>query len=437
MPHTKVLIVSVGGSPAPVIFSLNQRQPEYVIYFASSTSRKMVRENIEPALTFKPRDHEILVTPDEEDLGLSVAELLREVPRLLDLWGIGFEELLGDYTGGTKTMSAALVLALAERGCSYSYVGGKSRSKDGLGVVLDGHEKMLFLDNPWDSLAVSACRDAQLLFNRCRFMSVRDLADRTAARTDRHSPFFEALRFLAEGYYAWDNFNHGRALQWLKRGESQLRNYSAASPQAAVRRFHAEVATNLPLLEGIHLELGRLVKSTPGKKDKQSAQPAGESSLLVMDLVANAMRRADLEFKFDDAVARLYSAIEKLAKYRLKIAHQIDSSAVDLTQVPVSFHAELTHCANPREGDKIQIPLHKSYELLAVLGDPLGAAYATQSEQLRKVLSIRNMSLLAHGFEPVSEETYRKLLAIALAFLGVKPEELPRFPQIDFGGEGL
>jgi CRISPR-associated protein (TIGR02710 family) len=437
MTTPKLLIISVGGSPAPLIFCLNRRRPEYVIYFASKASRKMVRESIEPALEFKPRDHHIVVTPDEEDLGVSVAELLREIPRLLSGWDIPFSQVLGDYTGGTKTMSAALVLALAERGCPYSYVGGQSRSKDGLGVVLDGHEKMLFLDNPWDALAVGPCRDAQLLFNRCRFMSVRDLAARTAARTDRHRPFFEALQHLAGGYYDWDNFNHARALQLLKRGESQMRNYAAASPQSGVRRFHEEVAANLPLLEEIHTELGRLVKSNPGKKDKSASEPVAVRSLLVADLVANAMRRANLEFKFDDAVARLYSAVEKLAKHRLLVAYGIDNSAVDLAKVPEALHDELKSCANPREKGKIQIPLHKSYELLADLGDSLGATYTAQAEELRKVLGVRNMSLLAHGFAPVSEETYRKLLAIALNFLGLDAEELPRFPELDFGGEGL
>jgi CRISPR-associated protein (TIGR02710 family) len=437
MTSPKAMLVSVGGSPEPVIFSLNQRQPEYVIFFASRASRKMIRENIEPALSFRPRDHEIVVTLDEEDLGVSVAELLRKIPQMLDLWGIGFADLIGDYTGGTKTMSAALVLALAERGCQYSYVGGKSRNKEGLGTVLSGYERMLFLDNPWDALAVGPCRDAALLFNRCRFMAVRDLAERTAARTERHRPFFEALQHLAEGYYDWDNFNHGRALQLLKRGESQLRNYAAASPQTAVRRFHAEVAANLPLLEVINQELGRLVKSNPGKKDKIENKPTASNSLLVTDLVANAMRRATLEFKYDDAVARLYSAVEKLAKHRLLVAYGIDNSAVDLARVPEPLHEELKTCTNPHEDGKIQIPLYKSYELLAALDDPLGAAYTVQAEELRKVLGVRNMSLLAHGFAPVSEETYRKLRKITLEFLDLKVEELPRFPELDFGGEGL
>ena len=56
---------------------------------------------------------------------------------------------------------------------------------------------------------------------------------------------------------------------------------------------------------------------------------------------------------------------------------------------------------------------------------------------LHKVLSIRNTSLMAHGFQPVSEETYGKLLQIALSFLELSADQLPRFPVLDFFGQGL
>lgn len=439
MSLTKAMIVSVGGSPEPVVFSLNQRQPEYILYFTSIASRKMVRESIEPHLLFKPADHEIVMTPDEEDLGVSVAELLHKVPQFLQVWNVPFRELLGDYTGGTKTMSAALVLALAERGCSYSYVGGKSRNKEGLGTVLNGHERSLYLDNPWDVLAVGPCRDAELLFNRARFRAVSDLAERTATRTECHRPFFEALRHLSQGYYAWDAFQYKAALSDIKRGESQLRNYAAASHQNGVKQFLQAVQSNLPLLEQIQNEVASLAKRTKSKKEAtvNSAEAPAQHSLLVADLVANAKRRAELEYKYDDAVARLYSAIEKLAKYRLLTAYEIDNSAVDLTLVPAELHQGLRECANPRENGKIQIPLFRSYELLAALRDPLGIAYMANETELRKVLGVRNTSLLAHGFDPVTQSTYRDLLTIACLFLELAEDQLPSFPRLDFAGKGL
>ena len=334
-------------------------------------------------------------------------------------------------------MSASLVLSLSERGCPFSYVGGKSRSKDGLGVVLNGQEKMLFFDNPWDALAVRACRDAKMLFNRCRFMSVCDLAEQTARRTERHRPYFEALRHLAEGYYSWDNFQYARALNPLKRGESQLRSYASASPSVKVRRFHQEVRENIPILEAIESELITLGQRNPSKNKPAPMGKPAEKSFLVIDLVANAKRRAAIEYKFDDAVSRLYSAIEKIAKYRLLVNYGIENSDVDLAKVPAALKEEMSICANPRANGKIQIPLFKSYELLSALDDPLGRAFRNEEPELYKILSVRNTSLLAHGFMPVGEDTYQKLLNIVLTFLGMEEKNLPTFPVLDFEGEVL
>ncbi|MGE4492689.1 MAG: TIGR02710 family CRISPR-associated CARF protein [Syntrophotalea sp.] len=433
----RVMIASVGGSPQPVIYSLNQICPDYVIYFTSRASRRMVRNEIEPALEFRPRDHDIITTPNEEDLECSVAELLRELSRLLELWDLSFHDLLGDYTGGTKTMSAALVLVLAEKGGRFSYVGGAGRTKDGLGVVIDGQEKALYLENPWDVLAIGACRDAELLFNRCRFLAVRDLAAENSRRTERHRPFFEALQHISEGYYSWDNFHYKQALDQLKRGASLLRGYASGSPQAGVKQFQQDVSKNLDLIENIQAEAGSLTKSNPGKKDLKPRELADRPPYLVLDLVANAVRRAEMEYKFDDAVARLYSAIEKMAKRQLKVVHDLDNSDLDLEAVPQSIRVELGECTNPREDGKIQVPLHKSFALLRALNDPLGESYQRREAELHKVLTIRNNSLLAHGFQPVRKETYQMLLGIALEFLDLRIEDLPRFPVLDFHGEGL
>ena len=458
MEKPKAMIVSVGGSHDPVVISLNQRRPDYLIYFTSSDSRRKVREDIEPALSFRPIDHHILETPDSQDLGASVSELMRELPRRLKSWGLEFCDLVGDFTGGTKTMSAALVLALAERGCLFSYIGGKSRSKDGLGVVLSGHEEALHFDNPWDALAVGPCRDAALLFNRCRFMAVSELAEKTAQRTDYHQPFFVALQCLANAYYAWDTFHYDRALNLLKRGESQLRGYASASQRPMVKRFYGDVRANIPLLEQIKKEFDALKSHKAGKAN--AGEVGTNPPLLIQDLVANAVRRAVLEHKYDDAVARLYSAIEKLAKHRLLTAHGIDNSDIDLARVPDVIREHLLSLRNSApenrshgdhavnsQGDaklasenkapKIQIPLRKSYELLSALNDPLGQLYLSQEIELDKVLSIRNMSLLAHGFDPIKPETYQKLVDITLIFLGLDIERLPRLPQLAFDGEGL
>lgn len=431
----QVLLISVGGSSAPVIHSLNSQQPDYVIYFASRTSRSVIRQEIEPSLRFSPVDHDIIVTPDEQNLVVSVSALLNRLPELLGNWGLDFDAVTGDYTGGTKTMSSALVLALSGKGSPYSYVGGTARDKDGLGVVIDGREQMLHLENPWDILAVEALRDIRLMFNRCRFRVVQELAERTAGRVEINRSFFQALQHIAEGFYYWDTFQYRPAFGSLRQGAGLLRPFVDGHPSTELKLFYHQVADSLTQLEKIQKDVA-LFKSNPSRKDRELSQNA-DGNAIISDLMANAIRRADIEFKYDDAVARLYSAIEKIAKARLQVGHNLDNSDLDLEKLPKELRSQFKTDYIPQSEGKIQLPLHRSFSLLADLDDPIGLAYLDKEGALLKVLSVRNGSLLAHGFDPVSGETYNKLLFIALDFAQLAKEDLPQFPNLNWEGNLL
>ncbi len=432
----KAVLISVGGSPNPVILSLNTQRPDYVIFFASAETRSVIREDVEPKLLYRPKDWEIITTPDEQNLVQSVSVLLKRVPEIIGFWQIGAQELVGDYTCGTKTMAAAVVLVLLDKGGTYSYIGGTARDKNGKGVVVDGHEQMLHLQNPWDVLAVTPLKEIELLFNRCRFQTVMDLAEKTARKVDRNRPFFEAIKVTAEAFYNWDNFYYEPALNLMKRAESMFRNLASLSRNPAVTEFHKKLKRQVEQLQALNDAFTALVKPTKGKGTETIA--IADGSVIIQDILANAMRRAGKEFKYDDAVARIYGAVEKLAKLRLKAAYGIDNSNLDPAMIPdATLREELTRqCLDPHSG-RLRIPLHKSYELLGALDDPLGHTYAARSEELRNVLNIRNMSLLAHGFAPVKKDTYDLLLQLALAFSGVDADDLPVFPDMAWGDQGL
>ncbi len=60
------MIVSVGGTPAPIIFSLNKAKPEYICFFVPKDTKGMIEREILPGLDFKPRHHDWIVTPNPE-----------------------------------------------------------------------------------------------------------------------------------------------------------------------------------------------------------------------------------------------------------------------------------------------------------------------------------------------------------------------------------
>ncbi len=417
---TRALLISVGGSPAPVVSSIESRCPEYVVYFTSRDSRRVVREQVEPQLRHSPKDHEIIVTPDEANLVLCVRELMRELPRLLDLWNLSYTELQGDYTGGTKTMSAALVLALLGRGASYSYVGGDLRTKNGLGTVENGHEVLLTLQNPWDVLAVNTLRDLALLFNNHHFRPAADVAADAAEKTEGLRPLFAVLRDMALGYYHWDTFLYKPAKNYLGSAWSSLQRMQAVNAAEALHELGRHLGMNMAALDVLVQE--------------STADAGGQAT--VRDIMANAIRRADDGHHYDDAVTRLYSAIEKAAKVRLREGHGLDNGNLDLERLEdTALREELReHCTDSRDG-RVKLPLHRSFSLLYALGDPLGARYDACATELGNLLNIRNDSLLAHGFKPVREDTFTRMLELALGFLDVRREDLPLFPILD--GERL
>ncbi len=71
---------------------------------------------------------------------------------------------------------------------------------------------------------------------------------------------------------------------------------------------------------------------------------------------------------------------------------------------------------SPQNG-KVALALVQAYELLADLHHPAGAVYAQHADRLKNVLAMRNHSLMAHGFTPVSQADFEKAAERIEAFV--------------------
>ncbi len=420
------LLVSVGGTPAPVIFSIRHCRPHQVIFFVSPGSRPMVTEAVLPALLQDPGrlpDHEFVVTPDEQDLGESVLTLLREVPTALKRLGHAarsWPELV-DYTAGTKTMSAALILASSKHPCRVIYIGTDTplaRSKGGLGIVLDGREKAFLQENPWNRIAWVEVRAAVELFNRGQYGNAAGVVESVVEKVDDPTlaRLYRVLAEVFEGFHCWDIFQHEDAKRLLGRNLQPLEDL--AQSQQVVFPELKEFAVRV---RELHEVLGRI-------------RPRQLSWDIILDLLANARRRADLEHKYEDAVARCYAAVERIAQHRLKFAHGIDSSAAPAEQLPESVREEyrLKYETTDRQGRKVlRFGAVPALELLKTLGDDVGRRYGGMADRLRAHMDQRNRSILAHGFDPMDRDKFEALFADAVELLGVPPTDLWQFPGLE------
>lgn len=414
-----VMLVSIGGSENPIIYSIKQHRPEKIIFFVSENSRKVVSEKILPALHTEKLYpvHAFVQTSDAQDIGESMKELLLKVPE--EMKNLGEENEwpeLVDYTGGTKTMSAALIWASAKFPCQISYVGSKTpngRIKEGLGVVVDGKEHCIIKENPWDKMAYFEMDYAIKLFNAGQYAKAAEMIEEALKKIsdDRIARVLKIFREICRGFYAWDNFDHKTATHLMEKNLQPLRDISenAQIILPGIREF----------CQDLELSLSRIKKITPSKLSLE----------MILDLLSNAQRRADIEKKYEDATARCYAAIEKIAKLKLLEKHGIDNSKADPKQIPDELRENFIKKYSTDKGF-LEFGAEASFTLLRSLNDETGIRYFEIKEILQSHMGERNRSILGHGIQPMDEEKFKNLFADALFILNVKEDDIPQFPTI-------
>jgi CRISPR-associated protein (TIGR02710 family) len=408
----QAMLVSLGGSPEPILFSLNRQRPAHVVFFVSPQSETELQTVIK-GLVF-PCKFDRIVSPSAENIGDCYRALREQLPAKLAQWGLSEDDVVVDYTGGTKSMSAALVLATVERAHRYAYIGGVERDKGGVGVVLGGRERMLYVHNPWKEWAHEERKRVSLYFMAARYEMALQELQRLQQHTDAaEQDFLRAMASAVAGYRDWDNFRHKDALPKL--GEQALRflrPYARGAQQANLARFVLEVEANLEFLRRL-----------------MAADTRDEAYIL--DLIANADRRARIEGKYEDAAARLYSGMERAARFRLRRQYRINTEDVKREQLPEVLREEYTQKHHdPRDG-KLKIPLLAAYRLLEALGDDLGHTFMMRQEEILKLLNLRNASPLGHGEAPVGAEGYERFRSVLVTLLAIDESALPRFPELN------
>jgi len=414
-----LLVCTVGGSPEPVVASIVHWRPLRILFVHTAKTKGDVAASILPRaneheLRLDAGRYELLELRDEQDLALCLDQL-RKVTSEIHRWvarGDRFQVVV-DFTGGTKCMTAAVALQAQHWPCRFSYVGGDARNKNGVGIVVSGAEKIVHQENPWDTLGYQAVEEFAALFDQCSFAAaartVEDARSR-CAREDRKREL-SVLASLAKGMDAWDPFAHKDAANRFKEADKAANDLRAVLGGDRANR----------VLEGVSTLAGHL---------DALGNTVPPSRHHVIDLLANARRRRQ-EGRFDDAVARLYRAIEAMAQKALKESHDIDLAAgVPLHRLP---DAQRDVWASKARDGIVRLGLQDAYELLAGLGHPLAARFqAAGLAGGKSPLHARNGSILAHGFDLITDKTCDALWRAAIALAEIDEAVLPAF--VTLGG---
>lgn len=389
----RVLVLTVGSSDQPLRSVLRETRPHRVVFVctaagADGTAGSEAKvPKIAAAAGLEPGAFEIEIVPhDDPDAAFArlretFAALRRRFPSA---------RIVADYTGGTKSMSVALVLAaLANPGIDLQLMTG---SRNTLVKVADGTERpsrivpeailverrVAALVAMWRTFGYPEAADGLAAVHR-------DLARGGGAPSAVLARVAD-LRDLSAGFAAWDRFDHAGARDVLK---------------GLADRHGDFLAPYLAALDTL-------------------CDPERQEPLLLVDLWRNAQRRA-ARGQYDDAVGRCYRLIEWTAQWLLRRHAGIDTGDVDLTKIPDNLRVKCK--LQPDSDGRTKANLSQAWTLIEKL--PLlrrrpAARFMREknrSHPKRKTggqerfekTKRRNDSILAHGRSPIGKDGWNDI----------------------------
>lgn len=407
-----LLIASVGDSPEPVAASIYHWHPERVLFVPSADTAdgidRVLDELEKKGYALSPAQHNKILLSDAQDFTMCVQEMHDGLESAVAEWcgkGEGFECIV-DFTGGTKCMSAALVLvARPWTKSTFSYVGGEER------------DRVQHSPNPWDARGYQAVEDAVEAFDRHAFDEGTRMLEHAMMRIqDDNSRKRElnALAMFMNAYDLWSRSEYKKAFNKFDECEKRLNDLVVSlrpAPKKCIRDYISKAKFRLNSLK------------------EGSDRPTRE---LLEDLISDAARRR-FEGRHVDAVARLYRAIEATAQLRMWDKYNIHTGNVLIDELPESMRERL---GQQSTGRTVKLGLQDSYEFLIQKRDPLGKRFMLlEWDGDKSPLSKRNNSIAGHGFERVSSETSDELWKGTLKLAKLSEEQVFRFPQLRLLGK--
>lgn len=383
-----ILICTVGGSHQPILTALKECRPRHTLFVCSERDPATGRAGSSAMVVGKGTPIEarrgdkvehlanlptlaglsegqwehVEVPPD--DLDASVAIIIRN---MLDLRRrFPGARVVADYTGGTKTMTAALVTAGLElddvelqivTGARANLVKVHDGSQSGLSIDVEGirmRRAMAPYLAAWGRFAYGEAAEG--------------LAGLSAPRDPDLRAELQISTGLSRAFDAWDRFDHPAALEQMEVYRQRI------GPNAG------------PWLNAVKLLVG--------SPDDPKREPAR-----LWDLWLNAQRRAT-QARYDDAVARLYRLIEWTAQWLL-MTKGIRTADVQAAEIPPTIQI------HPTANGKLKAGLRDAWELAAYhLDGPVRAFVESEREHLLDHLLRRNASILAHGDHPIDRSDW-------------------------------
>ncbi len=407
----KILVLTVGGSPAPIIRSIKEYAPDFVYFVCSKGplpkgTEELVNGKGDPCgdkrqakcpqcghnfflgdlkgksiviqTRLQEHQYKIYSVSDPDDLTecyTKIQDLSRDLHKRFQ----GSNEIIANYTGGTKTMSVALAYcACLNRDWKLALNVGPRTDI----IKVKDHDVFVVLDK---SIAIvdyetRRVRSALADYDYPQAESILRNLLREPLDKNKRARLLTLCQKI-QGFNLWDQFKHQEAL-------------------GLIGLFGSDLGDYILQLKDI---LGQLKKGNPYAQ--------------VADLINNSLRRAH-QGRYDDAVARLYRSTELFGQITLRRDFNLNSSEStlsDLSRINTDVSNKYRRIVGDNE--KLLLGLDKTYTLLSDLGHVIGNIYQQRRPMILNALSRRNHSILAHGTVPLDENDFREVYKILVGLL--------------------
>ena len=421
-----ILLCTVGGSHQPIMTTIKEIKPDYVCFICSEDdpatgkpgsyiqitgkgaviskkpNEKPTLPNIPTQLNLQSNEFEVKLVP-ADDLDKIVIEVNKTIKELKARFPNA--HIIADYTGGTKSMTAGLIISCLED------IDIELR-------LVTGARANLIKVNDDTQRSISASIDliryqrkiSPYLYAWKRYAydeAFKGLSQIEVPRDQQLRAEFNIAQNLSQCFDLWDKFDHEQANTFLKLYASKLKNeYNFLLPQ---------------------------VSSLIGRENDSNEKKQTIEACKILDLWLNAQRRA-IQGRYDDAVARIYRLLEWIAQWLIYKYFNKETSKMPSEILPSELKSELKL---ELTGEKeIKLGLLNSWKFISLKlpKEDWVDFFKSQEKILLNFLSMRNDSILGHGFTPVKEDNWQQfslwvegeLIPLFLKEANIKmPKQLP------------
>lgn len=411
---SKALILSVGMSVESEIFAINQIKPDWVAFVCTHNSRQKLDEIVKQTGLPPSQYQAFEVTDDASKVGDLVAQAHAAYRWVLDKVGLEGEVIVNP-TAGRKWMSTGMTLFAGQTAAKIVYVDAGYED----GKIVKESMRIVDLGNTDDSTSFIKAQEPVLLFNRGDFEGAAQGFVQLKPTLAAPRRLYMGLKDVSAALVDWDRFEHYAKEKCHK---------SLFSAVEEVKKAALEL--NMTDVVKWADEVEKLARRIRGVQ--QGDKPSLDA---VADLYHNAQRKLR-QGRYEDAGARLYRALEAIAQW---VLHQknVNSSKVDWSMIPKE--AQERFRKNQSDNSKplpYKLGLMDSFALACALGcKGVEDFFDDQGFCLRNEIEIRNQSILAHGWTPVTKEKaerFRDAMRNLLKSLGADLEgwDVPKIPRL-------